>query len=303
MKLNITNEMFSRYANLNNREIVLSTTGMTSRVFNYCKNNKIIDYELNLAPGKRGRVKLNYFEAFWVMIVQEFRGFGMSDRFILDMKGFFFRPLIEILEDNKIEVDEILNRVKENEDLSEERKSELTEDYFNELMSNAPEEEFMFTTYLGSLIGGMLLSDEEPEFNIFFNKNPETSEEMPYVFLTGNLVVDVPSEIHLSTTSIHLPLKKIFSSIFDLEISDQVLNHFRLLSDRESQIVSLIRAGDFKECVITIVNGEPAFKIKNEGEITGDQVKEIRKILGMKDYKNINLKFRNNKHIYYECER
>ena len=66
--------------------------------------------------------------------------------------------------------------------------------------------------------------------------------------------------------------------------------------------MDLIQEGDFKEIVIKMSGDEPVFNVKNKGEFVGDKAKEIRKILGIKNYKNTTLVFRNDKHIYYENE-
>ena len=305
MEIKFNSEISQKYGNLNIREVPLSKTGMSSRVFNYCKNNNLIDYKVDLPSGKRERVKLNYFEVFWVMMVKEFRGFGMSDKFVLEMKQFFHTPILELLEDSNINLEETLNGLKQNITSSDVNLDEVNEANYREAVKNAPDNESIYATYLGSLIGTLILTNESPIFNIFYNTNPEKIDEIPYVIVNASNaeVVDVPLGITLSKASISFPIRAIYESVFELEISDESFNNFRLLSDRETKIISLIRSGDFKECIIKNIEGEPIIKVKNKGEIIGDKVKEIRRLLGAKDYNNITLKFRNDKHIYYENER
>lgn len=304
IRINNSTEISTKFNNLIKREISLGLTGMSSRVFNYCKNSGVIDYSVDLPPGKRARVKLNFFEAFWVMIVQELRGFGLSDKAMIELKTSLHSDHLESLDDMGISVSDTLEKV--GEIMTETGDYiHIDPDELRELINSIPDEEKIYTTTLGGLISGILITNQAPVIKLHFNKNVENSRYKSLViFIEDGVEVaqQIPDDVVLSDSFISIPLRPIYETLFELDISDEVFHKYRLLTDKEEKIISLIRSGDYKECIIKNVKEEPVLKVKNEGEITGDKVKQIRKLLGVKDYDNVMLKFRNDKHIYYENE-
>ena len=303
-----SHELSQKYSNLILREIPLSATGVTSRVFFYLKNKKLIDYTNSNASDKKSWVKLNYFEAFWLMMIKEFRIFGIPDRHIKLIKLMLFKTTAELYKEGHFEKELLMKQlgmIWMNEDEREEMHQ--TFDDYLEGIEKIPEEDLMYLTLIGGIVSRLLLSSDMPVFVLVPNTNPETMKDAPLMF---DVITEfVPSDLQMSNEFVNpniskltIPLRPIFEKLFTSGIKNELFLHYRLITDKEKQILDLIQEGDFKEIVIKMSEGEPVLKIKNKGEFIGDKAKEIRKILGIKNYKNITLVFRNDKHIYYENE-
>ena len=104
----------------------------------------------------------------------------------------------------------------------------------------------------------------------------------------------------LSSASIRLPLRPIYEKIFESNIKDETFQAYKLITEKEAEILEIIRSGEFKELIVTPGKKEPKIKLTSSGSIKGDKVKEIRKLLGLKEYQSLTLKFRNDKDIYFE---
>ena len=305
MKVDFTEAINSQFANLIKREISPSDIGVTPRVFNYCKKVGIIDYSFDLPEGRRTRVKLNFFEAFWMLIVQELRGFGMSDKSIIELKEIVHQDLNKVATDMKVNMEERIEKGKEMIDIGPFDKNEIKPEEVQQFFDSIPDEERIYLSILGVYLGNVILFNSNPLIKIYSNRNPDGDYGTIGVELDNGLPLqeNLPEGIEPSDAFITIPLRPLYERLFNMEVSDKVFHHYRLLTDREEQIIRLLRSGEYKECVIKNVDDEPILKIKNNGEILGEKVKEIRRLLGLKDYKNITLKFRNDKHIYYENER
>ncbi|MDG1394944.1 MAG: hypothetical protein P8P86_00120 [Flavobacteriales bacterium] len=301
-------ELAQKYSNLTLREIPLSATGVSSRVFFYLKDKKLIDYKVAKATDKKSWVKLNYFEAFWLMMIKEFRVFGIPDRHIKLIKSALFKTTAELYKEGHFEKEVLMKQlgmIWMNEDEKEEMHQEF-DDYL-EGVEKIPESDLIYLTLMGGIISILLLTSDMPVFVLVPNTNPETMKDAPLII---ELITElVSSEIQMSNESINphtskltIPLRPIFEKLFMSDIKNKLFLHYRLITDKENQILDLIQEGDFKEIVIKMSGDEPVFNVKNKGEFVGDKAKEIRKILGIKNYKNITLVFRNDKHIYYENE-
>lgn len=308
MDFNFSPGLAQQYSNLILREIPLSATGITSRVFHYWNKEKLIEYKVTKKGDKREMVKLNYFEAFWLMIIKELRVFGIPDKHIKGIRSVLFKTTAQLYRDGLINKDEFLMQFESlsvnGEDLSD--LNQTIDDYL-EGIEKIPESDIPFLTTLGGVLSMLILLNGSPVLLLMPNTDLEKMDETPLTLHIiseyENLTENQPNEwININISKLTIPLRPIFEKLFLTEIKNEQFLHYRLITDKENQILDLIQKGDFKEIVIKMTGEEPVIQIKNKGEIVGDKVKEIRKILGVKDYENITLKFRNDKHIYYENE-
>ena len=171
----------------------------------------------------------------------------------------------------------------------------------NRQLKKSPNCEMIFLDIFESALGTLIFSNDSPSLIFKANLDDETNLEMPVIGLYESQLTEINNESQsLSTSCIKIPLRPLYEKLFDWDIKDETFQSFRLITDREKEILEIIRTGDFKELTITPGKGEPVLKLKSSGSIKGDKVKEIRKLLGLKEYESINLKFRNNKDIYFE---
>ena len=242
------------------------------------------------------------------MMIKEFRVFGIPDRHIKLIKSALFKTTAELYKEGHFEKEVLMKQlgmIWMNEDEREEMHQDF-DDYL-EGVEKIPDSDLIYLTSIGGIVSTLLLSSDMPVFVLVPNTNPETMKDAPLMI---DVITElVPSDLQMSNEGLNphiskltIPLRPIFEKLFTSEIKNELFLHYRLITDKEKQILDLIQEGDFKEIVIKMSEGEPVLNIKNKGEFVGDKVKEIRKILGIKNYKNITLIFRNDKHIYYENE-
>lgn len=305
---NFTPELSQKYSNLILREIPLSATGVSSRVFFYWKEKELIAYKTDDDSDKRSWVKLNYFEAFWLMMIKELRVFGIPDKHIRAIREILFKTPADLYQEGYYDRDTFLQTVGLFPVTESEREEMIKSlDDYLEGIEKVPKSDHLYVTLLGSIVSTLLLTNDQPVFFLAPNTDPETMDKKPLIidvftkFLTPELQ-QKNEWINQDIPMLTIPLRPIFAKIFESGIKDKLLLQYRLITDKESQILDLIQKGDFKEITIKMNENEPVLNVKNKGEIVGDKVKEIRRILGVKNYKNITLTFRNDKHIYYENE-
>lgn len=304
--LNINSELNSKYTNLKNKLISLSEIGITSRVFSYWKNNELIVY--NTESIKRSKVLLNYFDAFWLMIIKELRLFGIPDNIIVEIRKTLYSTIIDSYKNGLVSKDELLKYLYGFDASGEE---EEFKNYYNNILEGIekiPEDDLIYMSLIGSIITSILIMNDEPNLIILALKDDKTNPTESLTIHLSSINEDTTSEIlkkiyNPYNSRLTIPLKPIYDKLFLTDIKTTSLLQYRLISDKENQILELIKKGDFKELIIKMPDNELTVTVKNNGEIKGDKVKEIRKLLGVKGYKNITLKFRNDKHIYFENER
>jgi hypothetical protein len=308
IEFNFSPDLAQKYSNLVIREIPLSATGVTSRVFYYLNDKKLIDYKTKEEGDKREWVKLNYFEAFWLMIIKELRVFGIPDKHIIGIKSVLFKTTAQLYEVGLLSKAELMTQF-ESLNINVEEPVNLNqtfEDYLDR-MDKIPESDIPFITIIGGALTALILLNDSPVMVLTPNVDPETMKKVPLKLeVLSEYDISVDSQmggwINSKISKLTIPLRPIFEELFKSEIKNEQFLHYRLITDKENQILDIIQKEDFKEIVIKKTESEPVVLVKGKGEIKGDKVKEIRKILGVKDYDNITLKFRNDKHIYYENE-
>jgi hypothetical protein len=81
------------------------------------------------------------------------------------------------------------------------------------------------------------------------------------------------------------------------------LFYWGFINDDEKKVLDAIRSKEFKELTIRL-NGpkkeEMILEAMIDGDILEQKAKEIKRILGLNQYSELTLKYRNDKHIYFK---
>jgi hypothetical protein len=81
------------------------------------------------------------------------------------------------------------------------------------------------------------------------------------------------------------------------------LFYWGFINEDEKKVLHAIRSKEFKELTIRL-NGPKKEELILEALIDGDileqKAKEIKRILGLNQYSELTLKYRNDKHIYFK---
>lgn len=297
----INREFIERVQLLHKREIDLSGLPMTSRVFNYNKNKGIIDYEMNDPEGKRRKIKLNYFEAFWVILIQEFRAFGISDQMMRDIKDVFHSTEWGGQENKAANEKQLLETIEKlRADLGVDDETEIKKAI--EFVKSNAEQIKKQQTFIAGLLSNMLLTNEAPVLVIHKNLDESENEDRPLaMYLEGSPGEKELKEQPKSSMSIRLPLKSIHELLFDFDLKPEVYKNYKLLNDKELEVIEIVRSGRFKSITIKPGKGEPKYEIQSNGKINNkSQIAALKRAFGTKNYKEVTVKFRNNDELYFE---
>lgn len=303
---NLNNELSKQFFGLINPEIPLPVTGVTSRVFYYLRNNELVDYPLRDKNEKRERVKLNYFQAFWLLMTKELRIYGMPDKHLRIVKDFMYCNIASLLKKGMIPnnyptkylhaLGFFTPKVESTFNFSNKFETSLVED-----MIIGGEEKDYYTN-LGLALNLLLIGNEDPFLLITDNSEGITEDPISIKLLSSGNGQKLAKEIldPKHSSKIILSFRSIYSKLFELDLKSETFLNYRLISAREKKVLDTVEKGDFKELTIKRKGKDLVMKLKKDGEVTGEDVKTLRRILGSNDFKNVALKYRNDKYTYFE---
>jgi hypothetical protein len=68
------------------------------------------------------------------------------------------------------------------------------------------------------------------------------------------------------------------------------------------KVIEAIRKRDFKEIIIKLDGNKKTIviEIEKDGNILDQKAKEVKRILGLNEYSEVTIKFRNDKNLYFK---
>lgn len=308
IEISFSEHLFEKMDKLLLKEIPLNALDITSRVFHYYREKKLIDYTPEKTD-KRTWVKLNCFEAFWLLLIKELRAFNFPDKHIIEFKNFMWSSFIDYSIAHS-EYQNLKNKPEfELRNLSDEEQKEYNEFIKNpqKLNDTLMDEERVLVSHLGLLMYSVIFEKKTTNLVIYPTPNYNEKKDPPFqIDIEGGIFEQIAAKLEEDyqleeASRLIVPLKIISGKLFESDIKDDVLINYNLITFKEKKLLDAIRSGDYKEIIIKRDKKDDLnFNVIQSGEITGEKAKEIRRILGAKDFKNITLKFRNDKHIYFE---
>lgn len=296
--------------------VPLKDLGVASRVFNHWKEKGLIDYEHEftledqLNDVKRKNIKLNFFDALWVLMIKELRTFNIDLKTIREAKLYLFEvPDLELITDEDFES---LLSARElfpiNTDLEKEAFNEIhrsKETFLKEYRETCAEKPH-FVNRLAFAISQIILMGHSPFLTL--HKAPNSSFFLvdvhnPDFFSAhsattgGNISEDFVRGL-CSNSLVSIPIKPLFEQFF---VDKDLLPHaktFEVFNERELQILKMVKGKDFTKIIIhKNADGVVTIERNERKDIKGHNVRELYKHLGMKSYERIELINRNSKHI------
>jgi hypothetical protein len=105
----------------------------------------------------------------------------------------------------------------------------------------------------------------------------------------------------LGTSEEEIQKIKQFLAFLDTHREDNLPNliHWGFINPKETKVLEAIRSKDFQSILIKI-NADETMVIEGtiETDLKDDKAKQVRRILGLKEYEEITIKYRNEKHLY-----
>ncbi len=277
------------------KEVPLSATGISPRVFFHWKKSGIVENDVKDAAN-RTWVRVNLFDFIWLRICDILRDFGLPLSEIGKAKNQLFTDQLADMTANRAQVFELLSRMK----ISEEEKESFKEclDAILGLAHLLPPEEKIYTTTFGMMVLGALI--ERSPISLYVVRENKKND---FLILPDDIFDKAPETRSLfQLPFLRIPLNNIIHDFLDEKKNEKYLPLIGLFSFKETQLLDAIRKGDFKEIIVKPADGGEEFIIEKvrRMDLFEEDVKKVKRIIGLKSYKEITLKQRNNKHLYVE---
>lgn len=302
-------DLFEYYPEIAKKKIPLKLLDISSRVYINWKKEKLLynnTEEIDESESKRQWVYLNVFDALWLSIIKELRNINLDLETIRELKYFLFSNVE--FDTDKIDsiskeafVDSIINYFP-NEQKENAEQLLMTTDILNQLDKIINTETIYFFKTIGSLMFSVLVkgipvsiiikkSSEYLEFFIFNQEKGLSLEEKEknYAFYSGQFA---------NSTFINIPITPLLNSLFENENFDSYSCDYGLYTKAEKSILTALNDDDVKEIKISKhSSGTMTLNISSQREIKDVNAKELRKIIGLKQYEKIEVVYRNDKHL------
>lgn len=288
------------YEELTSRKAMVSITGISARNLYSWKEKGLIDDDEDISGGKNW-TRINIYDFVWLKILLIARNIGISISDLLELKEMVNYDTIKLIlslddEDLQFFEKEIIKEYKDEEGKIEIKKTLATiKKYKTELQELYEEENPEYKhlmNYLGTCIKETVIHHHH--INLYIVRD---EFKVNFLFATEkdahNLI-----DFKLLPHSV-IPIYPIVMEFLGNPKNEKNLEPWGLINRNEKKIIDAIRKNDFKEITIKRNDGNSDLIIEAtyEQNIMHEKAKEFRQLLCMKDYTEISVKYRNDKHL------
>lgn len=278
----------------------LSISKISTRSYLHWKEMKLIDSEENSAD-KRNWVKLNIYEFVWLEIINACRNFGLPIKDLQLMKAQLMDiPAIEIVKN----IDDFQNALKGHITSGkptyseEEIRNQINSiKYISEIIGEIPLEDRIHLTVLGSQVNSLLLLNTNLKLRIF-----KEDDILEILLLTDKQYDEYLEQEPDQITKPHLTidLNNIIERFIGEPKNEKNLERWGFINKKESKVLDAIRNKDFSQIIVKRINNSEDIQIEAtlEDNVLHEKAKQIRKILGLDEYSEVQIKYRNDKHLF-----
>ena len=274
----------------------LSMTGVPARVYFYWKKSGLIE-SFGVDESKKGWIKINLIEYLWIKIIVILRDYGVPFEKIKETKEKLFSNYIDILITEKDDYIEFLRESK----FSEEKISKIIRviDLVKEEVNSSPEEFEIYQTLIGNLVMGLLLKNDKGYITL---SKGEDEYEVGYFSIKTMTEFETLVSPYFDEPCLFIPIRSIIAEFLDDFKTEKTAVSINLLDLKEMKVIEAIRKRDFKEITIKLESNKETIiiEIEKDGNILDEKAKEIKRILGLNEYSEVLIKFRNNKNLYFK---
>lgn len=302
-------ELYDFYPKIFEKKIPLNLLDISSRNYsNWKKENLLYNAKkFNKEDDeKRERVLLNVFDAFWLSIVKELKNFNVDFNTIRQVKDVLYSNLefdqekIETLTKNEF-VNAILHKMPE-EHHQVIKPLLLDGSLFKMIDSFIDEKNLILFKNIGNILFqilvqkvavSLIITKDDDFVEVVFFKNEMDFPNSGNI-KTNERIID----IMINTTYINIPLVPLVSKLFENTDFDKYNFQYNLFNKNERKVIEALNDNNCKEIKVTKHNsGDITLNLSFEKEVKKEEAKEIRKILGLKQYEKMEVVFRNDSHL------
>jgi hypothetical protein len=275
----------------------LSVTGVPARMYFYWKKSGLID-RFPEEQIEKGWIKINLIEYLWIKVIVILRDYGVPFEKIKETKELMFMNIFDVLSEQK---DDYIQFLRDNSNVSE--KKIKTVDKALTLarieMNNSPEEFQIYHTLLGNLILDLLVRNDKGYITL---SKQETEYEVGYFSVKSISEFETYVQPLFDKPCLFIPIRSIIQEFLEDNKTEKIVESISLLNLKEMKVIEAIRNKDFKEIIIRQDGKKESIiiEIEKDGNILDQKAKEVKRILGLNEYSEVTIKFRNDKNLYFK---
>ena len=275
----------------------LSLTGVPARVYFYWKKSGLVD-GFNQNTGDKGWVKINLIEYLWIKIIVYLREYGVPFEKIKETKEIMFTNIFDLINGQK---EEYLEFLRVNRKLSKKKLQtfEKVLTIAKSEMEKSPDEFKIYHTLLGYLILELLLKNDKGYITLI---KKDDSINIGYFSIKSINDFGTFVQPFFDEPCLFIPIRSIIKNFLEDDKTEQVVETISLLNFKEMKVIEAIRQKDFKKIIIEPGTDKKPMTIdvEKDGDILDKKAKEVKQILGLNEYSEVTIKYRNDKHLYFK---
>ena len=298
--------IYDFYPKIFEKQIPLNLLNIPSRNYLHWKKENLLNtIKENKSDSieKRERVLLNVFDALWLSIIKELREFNVDFPTIRAVKDILYSN-IELDQDklDSISKDEFVNSILKHipEEYKDVLKPLLVDGSFLTLFDKIIDKKnIILFQNIGGIFSDILL--RKISVSLIIKKN---NGFVDMIFLKNDSsnsydnIAKIISNSIIKDTFINIPMVPLIEKMFENSNFDKYNFQFDLFNQNEKKIIDALNDDLCKEIKVTKhQSGDITLNLSFEENVKNENAKEIRRILGLKQYEKIELVYRNDKHL------
>jgi hypothetical protein len=298
--------IYDFYPKIFEKKIPLNLLDIPSRNYLHWKKENLLNTpKENKSDSieKREKVLLNVFDALWLSIIKELREFNVDFPTIRAVKDILYSNIL--LDQDKIDStskDEFINTILKYipDEYQEMIKPLLLDGSFLTLIDKIIDKKnIILFQNIGGILSDVLI--REISVSLIIKKNNGFVEVEFLKNDTTNsytIVAKTISNSIIKDTFINVPMVPLIGNMFENSGFDKYNFQFDLFNQNEKKIIDALNDDLCKEIKVTKhQSGDITLNLTFEEDVKNEHAKEVRRILGLKQYEKIELVYRNDKHL------
>jgi hypothetical protein len=298
--------IYDFYPKIFEKKIPLNLLDIPSRNYLHWKKENLLNTpKENKSDSieKREKVLLNVFDALWLLIIKELREFNVDFPTIRAVRDILYFNIQ--LDQDKLDStakDEFINTILKNipNEFQEVIKPLLLDGSFLAQLDKIIDKKNII---LFQNIGGILFDIlfREISVSLIIKKNNGFVEVEFLKNNSGNSYSNIAKTISnsiIKDTFLNVPMVPLIAKMFENSNFDKYTLQFELFNQNEKKIIDALNDDLCKEIKVSKhLSGDITLNLTFEADVKNEHAKEVRRILGLKQYEKIEVVYRNEKHL------
>jgi hypothetical protein len=285
------------YPRIKERNAALSTLDISPRTFIHWKEQGLV-WHVEADTEKRTWVRLNLYEYVWLRAVVVMREFGVPLERIKAFRERIEQPIFNIIQQDNSDWTQPLRSAS---DLTEEEIANFLKAiaYAKEQLKNFSLEDKQAISLFGSMINRIILLNEHVNLVI---KRKDLDLDIDFV---SDQDSPIDNEVWSSAPHLSIPLYPLVVEMINEPKNDRHIQEWGLINANERKVLEAMRTKDFRQILVKPSQGgdDLVIELTTDENLMGDQAKRLKTILGLDQYSEVTIKYRNDKNLFFRNTR